>query len=576
MEDSEKNLPVKITGKPISQIPEKLKRHILNKYIQPLQAKGYSYGGASEDKVAFKGFEGVSGSAADDIHENLAQLRNRCRMLEMLSPEAKAIISTYTTNVIGRGLKLQSKVDADVLGLSADEALELETQIEREFALWAEDRFNCDNDAMDDFYGLQQSVFANFLRSGDCLVLVKPHRISKMRPYALRLQMVEADRCRTPQTIPGWSTTAIVGTHKIFDGVEVDQNGEVVAYHFSKHHPMEFNTDWNDANEWIKVRAKGYRTDMPNVLHVMRRTRPEQYRGIPILSEVVEPLLQINRYANAETMAAILQNYVAAWIIRKAEDSGDDEIAQLGEDAIRQTLDEISWSPASMIYLDEGQEPRFNEPTHPSSNYPQFIEANMLRVGASVGMPYEILSKRHDASYSASRAAHLDFSKEVELLRDSFVRDFCQPVFEWFLSESVIQGRIKAPGFFDDPIIRKAYLKAYWVGPSMGSLNPKDEIEALVNAMQNNLVSGEYVAQTLFGHDYYDMIEARKNELELVSQLPADPNSVYTYQYAGKGGDGDGKQILDDQGSENRESENRDLRNDPESEDDSTEPSNVS
>lgn len=565
MEEQNKPEKKELVGTPISEVTPKQKRAIFNRYLAPLQAKGFSYGGASEDKVAFKGFDGVSGSAREDIHDNLQSLRNRCRMLEMISPEAYSIINTYTSNVIGRGLKLQSKVDADVLKLTTDQAQELEDTIEREFSLWADDRFNCDSCGMNDFYGLQQIAFKNALKSGDCLALVKPHRISKMRPYAIRIQLIEADRCRNPKTYPGWSTTIVKGSHMLYDGVEVDQNGEVVCYHFSRHYPYEYVKDWKADDEWFSVRAKGYRTDMPNVLHVMIQERPDQYRGVPILARVVEPVLQINRYANAETMAAILQNYVAAWIIRKADNDGDEEIAQLGEDAVRQTMDEMSWSPASVIYMDDGYEPRFNEPTHPSSNYPSFLEANLMRIGAGVGMPYEILTKRHDASYSASRAAHLDFNKEVELLRDSFVRDFCQPVFEWFMADAVSQGRIKAPGFFDDPIIHKAYLKAYWVGPSMGSLNPKDEIEALVNAMQNNLVSGEYAAQTLFGHDYYDMLSARKNELELVNELPSDPNEVYTYQYSGKGGDeDDNKQVLEDRGDGQQESADRDSRDNPE------------
>jgi hypothetical protein len=36
-------------------------------------------------------------------------------------------------------------------------------------------------------------------------------------------------------------------------------------------------------------------------------------------------------------------------------------------------------------------------------------------------------------------------------------RNFCQPVYEWFLYECVARGLIDAPGFLDDPVKRAAW-----------------------------------------------------------------------------------------------------------------------
>ena len=51
-----------------------------------------------------------------------------------------------------------------------------------------------------------------------------------------------------------------------------------------------------------------------------------------------------------------------------------------------------------------------------------------------------------------------------------FVSDFCQPVYEMWLSEAVALGRVKAPSFFSDPLIRSAWCNARWIGPIQGSL----------------------------------------------------------------------------------------------------------
>lgn len=64
------------------------------------------------------------------------------------------------------------------------------------------------------------------------------------------------------------------------------------------------------------------------------------------------------------------------------------------------------------------------------------------------------------------------------MYRAWFVADFCQPIYEEWLSEAVAKGRIKAPGFFTDPIIKDAYCSAEWTGPSAGQLDPTKEVEA--------------------------------------------------------------------------------------------------
>lgn len=42
--------------------------------------------------------------------------------------------------------------------------------------------------------------------------------------------------------------------------------------------------------------------------------------------------------------------------------------------------------------------------------------------------------------------------------REWFANDFCKPIYEIWLSEAVALGRIQAPGFFSDPLIRAAWL----------------------------------------------------------------------------------------------------------------------
>jgi capsid protein len=100
------------------------------------------------------------------------------------------------------------------------------------------------------------------------------------------------------------------------------------------------------------------------------------------------------------------------------------------------------------------------------------------QIGAALDIPFEVLLKHFTASYSASRGAMLEMWRSVISRRTWLVRRFCQPVREWVIEEAVLRGYLNAPGFFTDPLARAAYCRTEWTGPTMGQLNPLDEVNA--------------------------------------------------------------------------------------------------
>lgn len=91
-----------------------------------------------------KGFNAPSGSAHEDIDFNNYTMRQRARMLYMAAPIATSAIKTNRTNVVGVGLRLKSRIDREVLGLSPDQAERWQKETEREFSLWASNKRACD------------------------------------------------------------------------------------------------------------------------------------------------------------------------------------------------------------------------------------------------------------------------------------------------------------------------------------------------------------------------------------------------------------------------------------------------
>ncbi len=81
------------------------------------------------------------------------------------------------------------------------------------------------------------------------------------------------------------------------------------------------------------------------------------------------------------------------------------------------------------------------------------------------------------------------------------------------------KGRIKAPGFFTDPIIKDAYCSAEWTGPSAGQLDPTKEVEAAEKRVQGGYSTREREARELTGTDFYKNIKQRKREEELLKEV---------------------------------------------------------
>lgn len=501
------------------------------------QAKGYSDAGASTVRRALKGFLANSGSPNEDINENNATLRQRCRMLYMSSPVAAAAINTNRTKVIGTGLTLKSTIHREVLGLSQEAATDWQRKTETEFAVWAGNKRNCDALGLNSFNELQQLATKSWLMSGDVFAVIKRYKQTPMNPYTLRIHLVEADRVSTPGQFGG-GCGAIRCTEgqvpegmpgagrRIYDGVEIDDSGLVTAYYIRNSYPFEFAPA---TPTWQRVEAYGKNTGLPNILHIMDDERPDQYRGVPYLAQVIEPLLQLRRYTESELMAALVQSFFTAWIETETDQSqipinevGAGDIAGVPTSNaempdVPSGENEYAMGPGTVTHLADGEKVVFGNPNIPTAGFETFVKAICRQVGAALELPYDVLIKEFDSSYSASRGALLEAWEAFKMRRTWFADDFCQPIYEIWLSEAVARGRIRAPGFFDDPLLRAAWCGARWIGPVQGQLDPLKEANAAATLIDRGIKTHEQVTRELGGGDWEANVEQLRHENELLA-----------------------------------------------------------
>lgn len=492
------------------------------------QNKGYGEAGASWSKKALKGFNAPSGSAHEDIDFHNFTLRQRARMLYMAAPIATSAIKSNRTNVVGVGLRLQSRIDREVLGMSVEQAEAWEKATEREFRLWAENKRACDATGLNDFYGLQQLALITWLLSGDCIGVLKQYETTRLQPYALHVHLIEADRIATPGGYgAGMSVSYTTGKNPdngntIFDGVEVDKNGMVAAYHIRSSYPFEVGAP---TTTWARVPAYQEHTGLPNIIHVMDSERCEQYRGVTYLAQVIEPLLQLRRYTESELMAAIVESFFTAFI--KTEAHTDDmpfNQVEGNSPAEPQGPNEYSMGPGQINVMQPGEDVTFANPTRPAGGFDKFVQAICSQIGAALEIPADLLLKKFNASYSASRAALLEAWKAFKMRRDWLARDFCHPIYEVFMSEAIARGRITAPGFFVNPQIRAAYLGSEWLGPSQGQLDPVKEITAEILACSEGFSTHEQSTVRLNGGKWDSNVEQLRRENEKLGGSSPDPH----------------------------------------------------
>jgi len=467
---------------------------------------GYAQYGANLSKNSLKGWLWRGSDADGDIGLNIQVLRERSRDAFMGIPMAAGAIETLETNVIGEGLYPAPAVDGDALGLNETETAALNLELMTKFGWWADDPRECDFEAKYDFATLQRVAFQSMLCSGDCPVLF-PLIQRQNCLFELKLRILEADRIKDPMTIDP--------RVNVFNGVELSPDGQLAAYHIAYMHPLAFLRFFIPdpamvPGKTFRIEPFGAASGRRNMILLIRPERPEQRRGVPILAVCLELLKQLGRYTDSTVTAAVIQSYFTAFVTSEFPDPTIFE-GLLTDDQKRQIFDlnpyNVQLGPGIVNFMRPGHAVNFSNPTQPQAKFGEFAISCAKFVGAAVGIPYEVLLKQYNASYSVSRAALLDFWKRVRKHRKQVVTQLCQPAYEEWMADAIALNKIeKFKGDFNDPIIRRALLRCVWTGSSAGSLDPTKEVAAADQKVRCGFSTIEREAAELNGSNWRENV----------------------------------------------------------------------
>ena len=454
-----------------------------------------SYKGAKKNRLNSDWVPG-GGSADEDLLSALPELRERSRDLNRNNGIAAGITATMTTNVIGAGIKPQSRVDRESLGIDDKAADKFQKRAERVWEKWLP---YADSTERMNFYEIQKLVDRQILENGEAIIL--PLRLKdKNRPYKLALEVIESDRLATPSDKRG--------DKSIRDGVEIGERGQPIAYYIRKTHPgdMALRLRTPNAKEFTRIPARN-KLGMPNVFHLYFVLRPGQTRGVPFFAPVMTMFKDLASYMEATLVTARIAACFSVFIKSVGSPYGAAYNAADKTNASGQRIEEIE--PGLVNYLAAGEEATSLKPEQPTGMFDPFVNRMMRSIGSSLELPYEVSAKDFSkTNYSSARAALLEARRYFQCRQGFHSARFCQPTWELLLEEAFLNGELQIKNFYEK---RLDWVKTKWIAPGWSWVDPLKEVKAAKEAIESNISSLADIAASQ-GKDWEEILEQRARE----------------------------------------------------------------
>ena len=461
------------------------------------------YAGARRDSRNTRNWGPGSAGPASDILPALDELRGRSRDLVRNHPLVAGAMATKSNGVVGTGLMLRSVIDGAVLGITDPARLtELQYTIEREWELFEKE---CDWAGQQHLRDWQRMIYMAWRSSGD----VGIGRRFRRRPgqvYGTKLVAIEADRIMNPNRTADSLT--------LQGGVQLSVDGEELGYHIADKHPGEMHAGALSYSYVPRVGPSG----MVQFILARQITRPGQVRGVPLFAPIIEQLKQLGDYTNAEIKAAINDAYMFAFEKTGADES--DEPILTNPEGKADAAGEVTLEDLAYIALPAGADIQVKKPERPNAAFGPFVQAFCQYIGAALSLPYEVLLMHFSSSFSAARGA-LEVAYKADLVdRSQLERGVLDMIRLWQFTEMVASGRFDAPGFFEDPIKREAWMGRVWVGPTRIQINPQVEANADRTDMEMGVKSREQVMTERTGGDFDTKSRQINREREALGDRP--------------------------------------------------------
>lgn len=406
-----------------------------------------------------RGWNPQDTSINDLLFANLEALRAKSRDMARRNAYAANAIEAFVGNAIGTGIVPRVK--------HPDPREKARIQ-----ELWLRWTDESDADGLTDFYGQQSLACRTGIESGECIARLRPRRLTDGLTVPLQIQLLQPDH------LPLYlSSGRAKEGNKIRYGIEFDGIGRRVAYHLYRENPSE---------TFLYGKQDISRVPVENILHLYKPLQPGQQRGQPWLTPVLATLYDLERYDTAELIRKKLAAMVVAFEI--SQDPSMDATAIMGAETGADGVPEEGLEPGAYYSLPNGKKVEWSNPADVGGMYPEFMSAQLHKIAAGVGIPYEVLTgDLNGVTYSSIRSGALEFRRRCEAFQHQvMVYQFCRPIWTAWILSAVLAGKIDARDFERNP---HHYLDVEWRPQAWKWVDPVKDVTAEVLAIDNLLKS---------------------------------------------------------------------------------------
>lgn len=442
---------------------------LLNRHREGQRERSTYFKGADKNRLV-AGWNSTNADINVMIRADGREMRNRSRWLCRNNPHAVGALNSYCNFIISTGMVLQSRVAKHVIedGEYVEKELEgwndfNEAQFER-WARWVD--WSSTETSPEGFVDVQDQAMRRLFEDGEIIL----RRVYDKRHPVVPLYVEWLD--------PDWVDDGILvnpdNNNPIYLGVEIDpRNYRPVA--------MWFRT--RDSLPTLGQPYKSIRIPSEQLIHVFKKWRPRQLRGIPMMAAVLDDFWQLDEYVEAELISAKIAACFSAFITAPPDANGADILPvdkAHAKDADGHPMATVE--PGVIANIPQGYQINFAQPQKPGSTFVSFVEFLQRRVGAGTqfGLSYEAVSRdTSKTAWAGGRLAQqMDFQafRAIQRLLGARV---CTPIYHWYLDAAELSGAIYAPGY-NDPIPGRDFWRTHaWMAPGWSwGINPLQDVSA--------------------------------------------------------------------------------------------------
>ncbi len=492
---------------------------------------GYDYGFYAP--VIYRGFQGEKtiGELGNPVNyvPNHRALRFRGYQAYLENDIVKTIAGKFFKYVVGTGLKMQSEPNKTVLEMSEiNEDIELfKKNTEALFNLYTETEYS-DYSRVDYFHEKILEAYKAAWLSGDCLIVLRVDEVG------VNVQIIEGDCVQDPIFDEQIKASIKKRGNRLSHGIEINPKGGHVAYYVTKK-----DEETGIVADFERIPARGENTGlkMAWMLYGEKHMSGDD-RGIPAITQILERLTKIDRFTEATVGSAEERAKFVMTVEHDLNSTGENpfqdslldqatserlqeevDIYALGEQTatrIATTTDKqvFNMAPGSKLNTIASQ----NE-----INFSPFYDAVFTSLCASVDIPPEVARQMYEQNFSSSRAALNGWDLIVKDHRKKLSKKTYKPFYDLWLQLEILKGRIKAPGYLKamnngDVMTLEAYSNAKFTGVTMAHIDPLKEVKAIVEMINNDLISREQAVEVLGMGEWTQNFEKKMKEDDMIPE----------------------------------------------------------